>query len=260
MTALAFAAAYVHAEPVTVRYAEGVAHGFVRLRAPDGALLADGETTQVRRGNRITSRLMFRFRDGSTYDETTVFLERRQFRLVTEHVIQRGPSFPQAIDMFIDAASGHVTVKYTEKDDPKQEKVASEHFDLPDDVANGLVQTLLKNLRPGDAPITFSYVAPTPKPQLVKLAVSVAGRQRFSSGRLSRVAIDYLVKVDIGGVKGVVASVLGKQPPDSHVWILDGSVPTFVRAAEPFFAQGPLWTIEVASPQFASDRKATPTH
>ena len=82
------------AEPV-VRYPEGVTHGFLRLRGPDGAILADGDMTQSRRGARVTSRLTFRFRDGSTYQDTTVFLEQRTFKLLTDHVVQRGPSFPR---------------------------------------------------------------------------------------------------------------------------------------------------------------------
>ena len=34
-----------------------------------------------------------------------------------------------------------------------------------------------------------------------------------------------MLKVDIGGLSGLVAPLVGKQPPDSHVWILDGDVP-----------------------------------
>ena len=58
---------------------------------------------------------------------------------MSEHVIQRGPSFPESQDLFIDGMSGQVTVKCTDEGEPK---VASEHLDLPDDVANGLIQTL----------------------------------------------------------------------------------------------------------------------
>jgi hypothetical protein len=81
------------ADQVAVRYAEGVSHGYLRLRADDHTVLADGEMTQRGAGDRVTSRLTFRFRDGSVYDETTVFLQQRHFRLVTEHVVQRGPLF-----------------------------------------------------------------------------------------------------------------------------------------------------------------------
>jgi hypothetical protein len=214
----------------------------------EGAPLGDGELVQTRRGGRLTSRLVFRLRDGSQYEETTVFTQAGTFRLVSDHVIQRGPSFPQAQDVLIDAASGNVTVHYT---DHGEQKVATEHLDLPADVANGLIQTLLKNVRPDAPPASFAYVAATPKPRLVKLAIAVAGKDAFSVGRMKQSATHYVLKVDIGGITGAVASLLGKTPPDSHVWVLGGAAPLFVRAEQPFSADGPLWRVELASPDWS---------
>jgi hypothetical protein len=235
----------VHADPVPVRFAEGVSRGFLRLRAANGTALADGELSQRQAGPQVTSRLTFRFRDGSLYDETTVFLQQQHFRLVTEHVVQRGPAFPQALDMFIDAKSGNVTVRYADGD---EQKVESAHFDLPADLANGLIVTLLKNARRGAPPKSFPYVAAAPKPRIVKLVIAAAsGRERFVTGDLAVVATHYVVKVDLGPITGALASVAGKQPPDSHVWIVDGEAPTFVAAEQPFFSGGPLWRIELAA-------------
>ena len=53
--------------------------------------------------------VVFHFRDGSLDDETTVFSQRGTFRLISDHHIQRGPSFPKPIDVFIDAVTGKVT-------------------------------------------------------------------------------------------------------------------------------------------------------
>jgi hypothetical protein len=234
-------------EPIAVRHTEGLSHGFLRLRNEKGALLASGETMQRRRGNEVVAQMMFRFRDGSTYDETTVFTQQRQFRLVSDHVVQRGPAFPEASDMLIDARAGNVTVHYT---DDGEQKVANEHMDLPPDLANGIVQTLLKNVRPGAIPESFPYVAATPKPRLIKLRLSVGGSDRFRNGTLSRRATHYVLKAELGGVTGVVAPIIGKQPPDSHVWIVAGDTPGFLRAQQPFFSDGPLWTIELAAPEW----------
>jgi hypothetical protein len=143
--------------------------------------------------------------------------------------------------------------RYTEKGEAK---VASEHFDFPPDIANGITQTLLKNVRPGDVPASFAYVAAMPKPRLIKLAVSVAGQDRFASGTLRRTATHYVLKVELGGISGVVAPIIGKQPPDSHVWILGGETPAFVRGQQPFFSDAPLWTIDLASPQWVTPRSA----
>jgi hypothetical protein len=234
----------LHADPIPVRFAEGVSRGFLRLRALDGAVLADGELTQHRVRSRVTSRMTFRFRDGSLYDETTVFLQQQHFRLVTQHVVQTGPAFPQPLDMFIDATSGNVTVRYA---DGEEQKVESAHLDLPDDVANGLIVTLLKNARRGAPPRTFTYVAATPKPRIVKLAISDAGRERFAAGALAVRAIHYVVKVDLGKMTGALASLAGKQPPDSHVWIAEGDAPAFVAAEQSFFSGGPIWRVELAT-------------
>ncbi len=71
------------AETVTVRHKGGLLHGFLVLRTLDGTVLADGELTQVAEGDRITTRLLFRFKDGSVNDETTVYSQRATFRLLS---------------------------------------------------------------------------------------------------------------------------------------------------------------------------------
>src|ERR1041385_7788316 len=146
-------------EPVQVRYVEGMVHGFLTLRAADGSLQAAGDLIQHARGTRVTSRLPFRFKDGSLQDETTVFSQRQQFRLVSNHFVQKGPAFPHPLEMSIDAATGAVTVRYT--DEHGQPKEESEHLELPSDVANGVLISMLKNVRPDAAPKTLSLVVAT---------------------------------------------------------------------------------------------------
>ena len=52
-----------------------------------------------------------------------------------------------------------------------KEKVEDEHMDLPVDLANGLIPVLLKNVQRDALPFSVSFVAATPKPRLVKVAV-----------------------------------------------------------------------------------------
>ena len=233
------------AEPVAVRHTEGIVHGFLVLRTLEGAAIADGELVQTARGDRVTSRLSFRFKDGSVHEETAVFTQRQQFRLVSDHLVQKGPSFPRSLDMTIDAASGRVVVQHSDDDEPTTE---SEQLDLPPDLANGLILTLLKNVTPQAPPKSLSFVAATPKPRVVKLEVTAAGTERFATGRTGRTATRYKLKVDIGGLSGVLAPLLGKQPPDSHVWILGGDAPAFVKSEQTLFLGGPVWRIELVSP------------
>ena len=240
------------AEPVLVRHLEGLVHGFLSLRSPDGTTLAGGDLIQNARGERGTTRLTFRFKDGSVHDETAVFSQRGHFRLVSDHLVQKGPAFAQPMDMTIDAVSGQVTVRYT--DEHGEEKTEAERLELPPDLANGLIITLLKNVRRDALPKSLSFVAATPKPRLVKLAISVAGLEPFSVGGSARRATHYVLKVDIGGVTGVLASLLGKLPPDSHVWILEGEAPAFVKSDAALFMGGPSWRIELVSPVWPRPR------
>lgn len=234
------------AEPVAVRHTEGQVRGFLSLRTLDGALVANGDLIQFAKGDRVTIRLTFHFKDGSIADETSVFSQRRTFRLLTNHLVQRGPSFPQPVDLSIDCASGKVTVRYT--DDHGTAKVESQHMDLPPDLANGMTPTLLKNVRAGAPPPKLSMVVATPKPRLVKLEIAAAGDETFTIGTAAHNATHYVVKIEIGGLAGLVAPLIGKQPPDTHVWVLGGDAPAFVKSEGPMFLGGPLWRIELASP------------
>ena len=233
------------AESVAVRHSEGIVHGFLALRTIDGATLADGDLIQTAVGDQVTSRLVFRFKDGSIHDETAIFSQLRNFQLISNHLIQKGPSFPQPLEMTVARANGTVTVRYT---DGGKQKVANEQLALPPDLANGLVPTLLKNFGPSPSLTRVSMVAATPRPRLVKLAVSSAGEEPFSIGGSTRTATHYVVKVEIGGVSGLLAPLFGKQPPDTHVWILGGEAPAFVKSEGPLYLGGPMWRIELTSP------------
>jgi hypothetical protein len=233
------------AEPVAVRHIEGTVHGFLVLRNTEGKTLASGELIQVVQGNRLVSKLTFRFKDGSVDEETTVFSQRRNFRLLSNRRVQKGPSFPNPMDVSIDASTGQVRVRYA---DDGKDKDETEHLDLPPDLANGLMLTLLKNLRTDAGETKVSYVAATPKPRLVKLAITRQGEETFWTAGARHRAMRYVVKVELGGLTGVVAPLLGKQPEDIHVWILGGKAPAFVRMAGQFYQGGPVWTIELTSP------------
>ena len=245
----------LRAESVAVRHSEGVVRGFLVLRAPDGSVLANGDLIQSSRGERVTTRLVFHFRDGSLQDETTVYSERGTFQLLSDHLVQRGPSFPHPMDVSIDATSGRVTVRHSEDG---KEKIIEERMELPSDLANGMTLTLLKNIAPDVASTTLSMLVATPKPRLVKLAITPAGIEPFNVGRASYKATRFNVRIEIGGIAGLIAPLLGKQPKDASVWIIGGEAPGFVRSESQFYQGAPLWRIELASPDYPRAPATTP--
>jgi hypothetical protein len=244
--ALVLQPAALVAEAVPVRHTEGLIHGFLVLRTLDGKALAEGDLIQTSKGDRVTNHLVFRFKDGSIHDETAVFTQRHTFQLVSDHLVQKGPSFPHPMDVSIDALTGQVNVNYTDGDKVQH---LSKHLDLSPDVSNGIVFTLLKNVKLTSS-LTLSMVAATPKPRIVKLVVTSKGEDDFWIGSTKRTATHYVVKVEIGGAAGLLAPLLGKQPPDTSVWILGGEAPAFVKSEGPLFEGGPVWRIELASPKW----------
>ncbi len=231
---------------VPVRFVMGTIHGFLELRSDDGRVIASGDLVQVAHGSQITARLTFHFKDGSLDDETTVFSQRRNFQLITDHHIQKGPSFPKPIDLFIDCRSGKVTVRSTEKDGKEEVKTSQLH--LPPDLANGLVSAIVENLRPGATETKVSMLAATPSLRLVTLSISSRGEESFSVAGAPRKANHYEIKIELGGVAGVVAPMIGKQPPNIQLWIIGGQAPTFIREQGQLYPDSPIFTIELVSP------------
>ena len=231
-------------EAVAVRFPEGITHGFLTVSTLDGKRLGDGDVIQTARGDQVTNRTVLQFKDGSVQEETVVYSQKGRFQLVSDHLTQKGPSFPQPLELSVDVPRGLVTVRYAENG---ALKVVREQMELPPDLANGIVPNVIKNTS-GAAVTVVSMVVAGPKPRLVKLRIAPSGEEPFSVGILSKKAVKYVVHVELGGAAGVVAPLIGKQPPDTFVWVLGGDAPTFVKSEGPFFADGPSWRQEFASP------------
>jgi hypothetical protein len=232
------------AQELKLRYRTASEHGFVILRDAAGAILASGELTQVPSRHRITLHVVFHFRDGSIDDETTLYSQGETIRLISDRHIQNGKSFPHPSDVMIDVPKQQVSVRDLSNN---TEAAKTEHMDLPPDLANGLLLPLIQNMQ-ANAPIEVSYVALAPKPRMVKLAIAKGGDDQFTVGGRSYKAAKYDVKVHIGGVAGVVAPMIGKQPPDTHVWVTESRVPAVVRLDSALYTEGPIWSVQFASP------------
>lgn len=218
------------------------------LEDKNGKALAYGELNQVVSGKDgiVTDDLRFQFKDGSSYQEITKFTQHDEFRLVSDHTVQKGPAFKENSDILIEAASGAITIKTSAKG---KEQVASKHLDLPPDVSNGLLLALTKNLDPDAAETTVTMVALSTSPRLLKLTIVPGTPITMGVGSVKHKAEEYIVKFKIGGVAGVVAPLVGKQPPDVHIWVVKSEVPSFVQSEGPLYEGGPIWRIRLTAPR-----------
>lgn len=238
---------FARAEQVKVRHRVGSAHGFLVLHNEAGAVIASGELTQLPVGSLIRQRVVFHFLDGSLDDETVLYSQRQTLRLVSDHLIQRGKSFPNPCDITIDVTRQQVRIRAMEHG---KQVVKTEQMEIPPDLANGIAFTLVENLKIDDPRIEVPYLALSAKPRMVKLSIEREGEEPFKvSGRTYK-AMKYDIKVNLGGLTGLVAPLIGKQPADNYVWVSESGLPAVVRVDGALYAEGPVWNIEPASPEW----------
>ena len=262
LSTIAFTRNAVESAPVSVRFPEGLTHGFLIVRSAAGDIVGHGELTQiVKEGGVAESRLVFRFNDGSLHEEKVAFSQQRVFTLIRYQLTQRGPSFPEQMDVVVDRGTSTYEVR-AKAGDNGTEKVLTGKIDLPKDAYNGMIVTTLLNL-PKGANETVNVLAFVPEPTAIALELAFVGEQVIRVGDQSRKAWQYAFKPDIGPVKKILGTMLGKLPVDFHYdcYVLADEVPSFVRFEGPLQLMGPILSIELISPHVepkAEDRKHAP--
>lgn len=243
---------WANAKSVAVSYAEGAAHGYLGLRDRRGENIAHGEVLQTVRGTLVESRLVFHFKDGSLFDERTTFSQRRVFRLQKYRLIQRGPSFPEELDIRMDRKTGRFRVR-SRAGAGQSEEVTTGRLAMPPDAYNGLIGTLLKNL-PARKGATVRIVAFTPEPELIDLDLRPEAKEPVQVGDLLKTATRWVLEPRIHGVVHFFGKVLGQLPDEFRYrfWIIHDGIPMFARFEGPLHLMGPVWRVEVLSPRLAA--------
>jgi hypothetical protein len=255
--ALLTIATSVLAEQVRVAQRQGFQRGFLVLKDQDGKEIAVGDETNEVRGGVVHARTVFHFRDGSIDDEETWYRQNTTFQLIRDHRIQKGPSYPKPSDITIDVPKGEVTwVDESDKsgdDGSKQSK--SKQMKLPADLSNGMVPLLIQNLPRRATEMKLSYLAVDTKPRIVTLDIKPDGTDKVLVGVDGREADRFNIHTDIGGIAGVVAPIVGEQPPDIKMWFVGGAISTFVRMQGPFYQKGPVWTVYLTAPTWSTEEQ-----
>jgi hypothetical protein len=238
------------AAPVPVRFSEGTTRAFLLLHTIEGVFLGRGDLIQVIRGGEVDSRMVFRFEDGSVFDERVVFTQERFFALERYNLTQRGPAFKEDVEVSMERSG-----KYRVKAKPREggeEKTFEGTLDLPPDVYNGLVLTVLKNL-PKGAGETIHLVAFTPIPRLIQLELKPAGEDKVLVSDIVKTAAHYVFHPKLGVWLELFARILGRLPSDYNAWIIPDEVPAFVRFEGQLSPTGPVWRVELTVPRWPDE-------
>ncbi len=234
------------AAPIPVRFAEGSVHGFIVLRTQDGQFLAQGDLLELVRGADIQKTTVFRFTDGSLFRETVVFTQQGVYTLQSYRLEQHGPAFTEDTTLFLEAATGRYRVE-TRPHTGGPEKVLEGKLDLPPDVYNGMIPTIVKDI-PKGASETVHFVAFMPGPKIIQLQITPSGEQTLRVGEDTMTAVRYVLKAKLGTWLKIFAILLGRTPKDARAWVIDGDVPAFVGFEGQLYPADPVWRIELLSP------------
>jgi hypothetical protein len=236
------------AEPISVRNIQRPIHLLMVARSEAGKAIARVEFTQVVLRNEVSMRLTYRFDDGSIDDEMTTFRQQGTFRLVRNHHIQEGLFFTRAVDFTVEAATGMATSRTEEKNG--NIRVESHHIDLPDDLANGFVGTVLLNVPKDTTPFRVGILAPVLGGRLIRILISPEGERPFQMSGQTLKATVFRIHPELGGIVGVIAQLIGLQPKDVTVWVLEGDEPAVVRIVGQLGGSGPVISSELDGARF----------
>ena len=236
------------AEQISVTHIQLPRHASMLARSETGKIIATVEFTEIVQGDEVTMRLTYHFLDGSIDDETTTYRQRGTFQLVRNHHIQYGPFFATPVDLTVEAATGMVTTRSADKDGSM--RVSSTHIGLPNDLANGFVGTLLVNVPPNTAPFRVGILTPVFGGRLIRILISPEGEHPFQKAGQTLEATVFRIHPELGGFLGMIAALVGLQPKDVMVWVLEGEKPAVMRVVGQMSGFGPVVSSELEGTSF----------
>ena len=236
------------AEQISVKHIQLPMHRFMVTRSDAGKIIANGEFSQAVQGDEVTMRLTYKFVDGSIDDETTTYKQQGTFRLVRDHHIQKGPFFAKPVDFTVEAATGIASSRTTDKNGNIH--IENHHIDVPDDLANGFVGTLLLNAPENTTPFRVGMLVPVNGARLIRILISPEGEQIFHTTGQTRRVMVYRIHPELGGIVGMIASLIGLQPKDVMVWVLEGEEPAVVRIVGQLGGYGPVVNSQLEGTSF----------
>jgi hypothetical protein len=242
-------AAFAHGDTMSVRRIQRPFQQTMVVRSESGRIVANGSFSQTVDGDLVTMHLIYCFVDGSIDEETTVFRQRSTFELVKDRHVQQGPYFTRPFDFEVDADAKATTSWSVNREGVVH--IDTRNMNLPHDLANGFIGTLMLNAPDRTRPFKVEMVVPFNGGRLVRLRVSKDGERQFvADGREVKAAV-YRVHPDLGGFTGILAGLLGLKPKDVMVWVLPGDEPVVVRTVGQLGGYGPVVSVDVQTTTFS---------
>jgi hypothetical protein len=225
--ALALAVLLASGGPIAVRVAPGALHGFPSLSDEAGNVIADGELTQELRGEVLQVHVRWSFADGRRVDE------RAEFR-VGESLVQRRFSWVETAGgaerrrFEVDFSTGRaLAVTPDAKGGPEREEEQLELAAGRSFTGYGIALAVGQLALPEGGEAELTFVAFTPKPRTVTLAVRRDGEERVEAHGRSIRCDRYTLHPEIPFPVSLFAGAR-----DARLWFTRDPPPALVRAEQ----------------------------
>jgi hypothetical protein len=121
---------------------------------------------------------------------------------------------------------------------------------MPNDLANGIVGTLLLNVSNNTTPFRVGMLAPVGGGRLIQLLISSEGEQTVHLSGQTLPATVFRIHPELGGIVGMIARLIGLQPKDVMVWVLEGEEPAVAVIVGQLGGYGPVVSSDLVGTSF----------
>jgi hypothetical protein len=109
---------------------------------------------------------------------------------------------------------------------------------------------LLLNVSHNRTPFRVGILAPVGGGRLIRILISPEGEQAFHTTGQTLEATVFRIHPELGGIVGVIAPLIGLQPRDVIVWVLEGEQPAVVRIVGQLGGYWPVVSSELEGASF----------
>ena len=109
---------------------------------------------------------------------------------------------------------------------------------------------MLLNAPPNTAPFRVGMLVPVVGGRLIRILISPEGERPFQRAGQNLKATVFRIHPELGGIVGWIAMLIGIQPKDVMVWVLEGDQPAVVRIVGQLGGYGPVVSSELEGTSF----------
>jgi hypothetical protein len=217
-------------EAIRMVWQEGDVAGTTAIYGPDDRVIGVVEYHQLRRGERLWSRRVARFADGSSDEDEAEAIVGDRLESIGGRSVIRDREGETTADLAIDVRGGRITG--TVGRDGDRRPVTTDTA-LPSGTYWGpLVFIVLKNFAPNaeGGRVVFRTIVPTPEPRIFDLALTDEGPETVERAGLTLETERFVLAPSL---HWIVDPVIRRVVPDASFFMLPGDPPAVVRFVGP---------------------------